>query len=231
METKAVNSYPLAEEEVYQDGQTIFAENSSGDWVYVVLSGQVEISKKIKGQRYIIAILKPGEVFGELAFFSGIKRTASATARGKTTVGIIDRSIFEKEFNQLSSQLKSIIKLMAVRYKGVLERTSKLSTRHEPRSPKVISVVFKNKKTFVKSYTENAGMGGIFIKTENLLPLGHQFLLKLKLPGVEEPIEVESEVIWSRKKSDEFPHPPGMGIKFNELPEKSGQILRAYLRK
>jgi len=39
--------YHIASEETYKDGQVILEEGSSGDWVYVVLSGSVEISKTI----------------------------------------------------------------------------------------------------------------------------------------------------------------------------------------
>ncbi|MBW2358476.1 MAG: cyclic nucleotide-binding domain-containing protein [Deltaproteobacteria bacterium] len=58
--------YNIANEETYQDGQIIFKEGSPGDWVYVILSGSVEISKDIRGQKDIIEKLQPGDVFGEL---------------------------------------------------------------------------------------------------------------------------------------------------------------------
>ena len=36
--------FTIASEETYPDGKMIFQEGSSGDWVYVILSGSVEIS-------------------------------------------------------------------------------------------------------------------------------------------------------------------------------------------
>jgi len=38
--------FQTAIEEKYTDGQIIFKEGSSGDWIYVIESGAVEISKK-----------------------------------------------------------------------------------------------------------------------------------------------------------------------------------------
>ena len=72
--------HSLASEENFNDGQIIFEEGSYGNWVYVILSGGVEIFRVIKGQKVTIARLKPGEMFGELGFLGGIKRTASAAA-------------------------------------------------------------------------------------------------------------------------------------------------------
>ena len=42
--------FNIASEETYQDGQVIIKEGTTGDWVYVVLSGSVEISKTVEGK-------------------------------------------------------------------------------------------------------------------------------------------------------------------------------------
>ncbi|MBW2076126.1 MAG: cyclic nucleotide-binding domain-containing protein, partial [Deltaproteobacteria bacterium] len=101
--------YPIASEEAYKDGQVIFKEGTSGDWVYVILQGSVEISRTIGENKYTITILEPGEVFGELGYLGDIKRTATARALGETTLGIIDRGFLDREFNLLSSSFRSII--------------------------------------------------------------------------------------------------------------------------
>ena len=72
--------FNIVSEETYGDDQIIFKEGSSGDWVYVILSGSVEVSKTIGGKKFIMGLLRPDEVFGELAFFGRIKRTATARA-------------------------------------------------------------------------------------------------------------------------------------------------------
>ncbi|MCK4486381.1 MAG: cyclic nucleotide-binding domain-containing protein, partial [Desulfobacterales bacterium] len=60
--------FDIASEETYQDGQIIIKEGSTGDWVYVILSGTVEISRTVGAKKFVIELLKPEEVFGELAF-------------------------------------------------------------------------------------------------------------------------------------------------------------------
>jgi CRP-like cAMP-binding protein len=112
----------IASYESYQDGQVIFKEGDSGDWVYVVESGSVELSKKIGETKVVIEVLRrEGDVFGEMAFIANISRTATATAIGPTTVGIIDRTYLDEEFNRLSGSFQLILKSLVLRLKKTTE--------------------------------------------------------------------------------------------------------------
>ena len=222
--------YNLATEETYQDGQTIFKEGSWGDWVYVILSGSVEISKNVQGQKYVLEVLLSGEVFGELGFIGGMKRTATATAVSETTLGILDREFFEKEYNLLSPQFRRVLEIITERFKNMLERANEFTTRKEKRVPKVLSLVFKDRQSFIRAYTGDISSGGLFIKTETPLSVGHQFLLKLQLPGVPNPMQIKCEVVWGRKRESSEPNkPPGMGIKFSDMSKTDIQTLKKYL--
>ncbi len=114
--------YIVSAEETYHYGQVIYAEGNSGDWVYVIVSGSVEISRTFNGEKSVIEVLKEGEVFGELGFLEGIKRTATAAAVGETTVGLIDRESLDFEFNRLSSEFRIIIKAIVERSKKLLDK-------------------------------------------------------------------------------------------------------------
>jgi CRP-like cAMP-binding protein len=109
--------FQIATYETFQDGQIIFQEGTHGDWIYVVDEGAVEISRNINGKRVVIVTLKEGEIFGEVAYIAKVSRSASATAVVKTTVGIIDRSFFDQEFNKLSGNFQMVLKIMAMRLK------------------------------------------------------------------------------------------------------------------
>lgn len=223
--------YNMANEETYQDGQIIFNEGSPGDWVYVILSGSVEISKDVRGRKDIIEKLQPGDVFGELGFIGGIKRTATARAVGETTIGVIDRGLLEKEYNQLSGQFRSILEIIVLRFKKMLDRACDFTTRANPRVLKVLSLTYKDRQAFVKAYTANVSAGGFFIKTENPLNPGEQFLLKLQLPGAEDPIQIKCEAIWARKKEQSQPgRPPGMGVEFRDISKRDSEFLNEYIR-
>jgi CRP/FNR family cyclic AMP-dependent transcriptional regulator len=113
--------FQTAIEEKYKDGDIIFEEGSSGDWIYVVESGAVEISKIMHGEKEVLLELEPGEIIGELGFITKMPRTATARAVGDTTVGIIDPISFEQEFNRLSPDFQAVLISLATRLKETTE--------------------------------------------------------------------------------------------------------------
>lgn len=62
-------------------GQIIFHEGESGDTLYVILEGKVKLGHgSPDGRESLMAVLGPGEMFGELSLFDPGKRTSTATA-------------------------------------------------------------------------------------------------------------------------------------------------------
>lgn len=222
--------FTLASEETYSDGQIIFSEGSSGDWVYVIISGSVEISKMINGKKFILEILKEGEVFGEISFIGGVKRTATVTSVGESLIGTIDRDSMDQEFNKLSSDFRSILVSMVQRFKTMIDRVSDFSARREPRIPKTLSISYKDKSTFLKAYTGNISNGGLFIKTNSPLPKGEMFFLKLQLPDISGPLKIKCTVAWTNKQEEGKNNQPlGMGIQFMEFNKGDDQVLKKYI--
>ena len=112
---------PVATYETYQDGQIIFEEGSHGDWIYIIESGAVELSKSVAGRKAVFAVLQPGDVFGEMAFLARIPRTATARAVGETIVGLIDRAFLDTEYNKLSQHFQVILRTLSLRLKRATE--------------------------------------------------------------------------------------------------------------
>ncbi|MFX0203929.1 MAG: cyclic nucleotide-binding domain-containing protein [Candidatus Hodarchaeota archaeon] len=221
--------FNIASEETYEDGQIIFREGGSGNWVYVVLSGSVEIYKTIEGQKYVIEVLQPGEIFGELSFLGGIKRTGTVRAIGESTIGIIDREALDSEYNKLSSDFRVILMAMVKRFEKLTDRAVYLTTRKEEHVEKSLTLTFKSPQSFVQAYARNRGGHGIFIRTDNPLRDGEQFLLNMHLPGLSRPMNIKCEVIWTRKPGiGGDKGQPGMGIKFYKMSHRDNQILKQY---
>lgn len=62
-------------------GQTLFREGAEGDALYVVVTGKVKIARTAAdGRENMLAVLGPGDMFGELSLFDPGPRTATAAA-------------------------------------------------------------------------------------------------------------------------------------------------------
>jgi signal transduction histidine kinase len=73
-------------------GTEVFKEGDAGDALYVVKSGQVQISAVVsEGQRQVLSKVPPGEVFGEFAVIDNQPRSATATAESDSTLYVVPR--------------------------------------------------------------------------------------------------------------------------------------------
>jgi len=82
----------IAPERTFDSGQEIFKEGDSGDGVYVVKEGLVEISILVGPKaRHVFSQIGPGDIFGEMAVLEDKSRSACALATQATTVYFIPR--------------------------------------------------------------------------------------------------------------------------------------------
>ncbi len=66
-------------------GDVLFREGEQGDSLYVIGEGKVKLGRtSADGRENLIAILGPGEMFGELSLFDPGSRTMTATAVAET---------------------------------------------------------------------------------------------------------------------------------------------------
>jgi len=82
----------LCIEKTYHAGEIIFAENNSSKELYVIAQGEVNIvvdpgivGTEGKSERTIIATLRRGQSFGEIALVDEGLRSATAEAKSKDT--------------------------------------------------------------------------------------------------------------------------------------------------
>src|SRR4029077_5003516 len=62
-------------------GETLFHEGDSGDKLYIVTDGKVKLGRSSSdGRENLLAILGPGQMFGELSLFDPGPRSATVTA-------------------------------------------------------------------------------------------------------------------------------------------------------
>jgi uncharacterized protein (TIGR02266 family) len=177
-------------------------------------------------------VLRAGEVFGEVGFIGGKKRTATATTIGQTVIGVVDRTSLDAEFNRLSSDFRAILLTMANRFEKMVNRVVEFSSRTDMRIPKTLSLTYKDDQAFISAYISNISTGGLFIKTEKPLRQGDQFLLRLQLPSLQSPLKISCEVAWVKGPTEATAkEPAGMGIKFIEMSKADRDAFKQYLGK
>ena len=82
---------PVELGKVYAPGEPVVRQGDVGDCMYVVQSGEVEVVHGTPAGEQSLAILKAGEVFGEMSLFEHEARSATVRARGEARVLKVDK--------------------------------------------------------------------------------------------------------------------------------------------
>lgn len=106
----------------YEGGSLIISEGEIDDSFFVLVSGEVIVRKKGR----VLATLKPGDCFGEMAYFGNIKRTASILAVGAAILMKIHASNVDNM--SISTQLR-FYKIFSTTLIQRLARTSEELSR------------------------------------------------------------------------------------------------------
>ena len=81
----------------FRRGEIIFHAGDPGDALFIIVSGEVKIAlPSDEGDEAILAILRQGDVFGELALLDGAPRSATASALTATEAVILPRDRFRE---------------------------------------------------------------------------------------------------------------------------------------
>lgn len=80
----------------YPEDTMIFSESQSGAEMYIIQSGQVSITKVVDGNEVTLAVLKAGDMFGEMALLENKPRSASAIAHADCHLLVVNRRNFDQ---------------------------------------------------------------------------------------------------------------------------------------
>lgn len=109
-------------------GQILFNEGDAADSMYIIQKGQLRLFRP-KGKGFVeIAVLRPGEVLGEMAYFDPESKTRSVSASAITSVDIIEISFnaLDKTMAGLNPWFKTLINTLAERLRKTNERVRAL---------------------------------------------------------------------------------------------------------
>jgi len=110
----------------YNAGQTIFKEGDHAEEMFIIHQGQVNISKRAKNAEQILATLKDGDFFGEMALFTDSARSATAMVAAESIILRIDKKSFDYMVNSNTGFAINMIRKLCERLRNADNQISEL---------------------------------------------------------------------------------------------------------
>jgi len=117
----------------YAKGDTIVAELEPGADVFVIASGEAEISVDCaSGPRRVLGVIGPGAAFGEMSSITGELRSASVTAASEVEALVIADADFDRLRERRPAVALHLVRLLADRLAASERSVEKLLVSTEP---------------------------------------------------------------------------------------------------
>ncbi len=143
----------------------LFHEGDVGEEMFIIQSGRVKISKRIRGVEKTLATLQKGEFFGEMAILNDKPRSASAETLDNCDMLVIDRKTFDALSRGNSEIAVRFIKRLADRLREANDQMESLMIKDN--TSRLVSILAKHvreqKKAgeFTMTIEDLAGLAGI----------------------------------------------------------------------
>lgn len=143
----------------------LFQEGDLGEEMYIVQSGKVKISKRIRGVEKTLATLEKGEFFGEMAILNDKPRSATAETIEDCDMLVIDRKTFEALIRGNAEIAVRFIKRLADRLRETNDQMESLMIKDN--TSRLVSILAKHVKDrkqddeFFMTIDDLAGVAGI----------------------------------------------------------------------
>ncbi|MEZ0312842.1 MAG: Crp/Fnr family transcriptional regulator [Myxococcota bacterium] len=107
----------------------LFKDGEAGKEMFVVQSGKVRIHKNVRDVEKVLAVLGPGEFFGEMSILNNKPRSASATVDEPAKLLVIDPKTFEAMVRGNAEIAVRLIKKLAGRLQEADDQIENLLLR------------------------------------------------------------------------------------------------------
>jgi CRP-like cAMP-binding protein len=111
---------------IFEDGQIILEQGDTGDCMYVVQAGLVEVIVSRDSNTRVMAVLGPGEFFGEMALFDRDVRMATVRALGQARVLSVDRRNLMRRIHEDPSLAYRMLLKMSQRIRDLSTEVARL---------------------------------------------------------------------------------------------------------
>jgi signal transduction histidine kinase len=110
--------YEMAETVSIPAGQLVLREGDTGDSLYIVLEGELEVTKRRGGQEVVLSSYEPGQFFGEMALLERAPRSASVRTLRESRMLAIDQAAFQTLLSRSPSAPFNILRTVTSRLRS-----------------------------------------------------------------------------------------------------------------
>ncbi len=136
----------------FPKAQPIYFANEPSDSIFFLKKGRVKLTRTSPdGKEMILALVNPGEVFGEMGFIDDGERTDYAIALDECLICAISKDDFRKFVDENPELNRRITKLIGFKLRKFSERIEELVFKDAQQ--RVISFLF----SLAKNYGKNIG--------------------------------------------------------------------------
>jgi CRP-like cAMP-binding protein len=111
---------------VYQDGEILIRQGETGDCMYVIQEGEVEILVETDGREVRLAVRGKGDIIGEMAIFEREVRSATARARGPVRALTVDKRTFLRRVQEDPTLAFRLVQMMSHRIRELDDELTRL---------------------------------------------------------------------------------------------------------
>ncbi len=99
----------------YTAGQVIYREGGSGDAVFIIQEGEVEVLRDVGGEEVRLAVLRKGAIFDEMGVLRDRPRSTTARALGDITLVTISKETFLSTFRKDNPLALPLLRMLCER--------------------------------------------------------------------------------------------------------------------
>lgn len=118
----------IVETRQFKEGEYLIRAGDKDDSFYILTSGQVDVVINSDGGESVLASISEGSVFGEIAFFDGLPRSATIRAQSQGSAVRVTRQNFDTlaawEPKIARTMLYDLGRILAMRLRWTTERAS-----------------------------------------------------------------------------------------------------------
>ncbi len=136
-------------EKKLEQGEVLFDEGEKGDVMYLIREGKIKITKGKDEDEKVLAIMKEGDFFGEMAIIDGSPRSAGAIAASTVSLLVIDKETFKSKIKE-NPLIEYVLETLSRRLRTTDEQIRLLTIKSEERRI-VAYIITKAKETGTKT--------------------------------------------------------------------------------